>query len=239
MNNISSDTLYWIFSTMPQTLAAFVGLVIAGVSFIHQRIDDIVEADSSYTEIYMDVKTFIHSRLKRILFASLFVLTVDFCCLYLNSYIIGAIHDLFVAAGCTALVVINVCTFAYTIAYVLRILNPKFLNETIEKLSSEYSKGTVEISDFIRHFVEFEKQIRRVAEKSLYGQEKAVNIYQMVNMLFSAGILTRQEVSRILTINKMRNLVVHGGDIKHVEKAIDNQLVSMTSKLSDISCLTE
>jgi hypothetical protein len=48
MNNISSDTLYWIFSTMPQTLAAFVGLVIAGVCFIQQRIDDVVETDSTF-----------------------------------------------------------------------------------------------------------------------------------------------------------------------------------------------
>jgi hypothetical protein len=68
INNINSDTLYWVFSTMPQTLAAFVGLVIAGVSFIQQRIDDIVETDSTYTEIYEDVKKYIHSGLKKILY---------------------------------------------------------------------------------------------------------------------------------------------------------------------------
>jgi hypothetical protein len=239
MNNISSDTLYWIFSTMPQTLAAFVGLVIAGVCFIQQRIDDVVETDSTFTEIYMDVKKCIHSGLKKILYASLCVLAADFFCLYLNKNIANASHNIYVVIGCSLMVVVNICIFAYTIVYVLRILNPRFLNDTIHRLSNEYHDGTVDISYFIRHFADFEKEIRRVAEKSLYASEKAVNIYQMVNMLFTAGILTRQEVNKILNINKMRNLVIHGGDIKHVEKAIDNQLVTITNKLRDISCLVD
>jgi uncharacterized protein YutE (UPF0331/DUF86 family) len=85
--------------------------------------------------------------------------------------------------------------------------------------------------------MDFEKEVRRVTEKSLAIQEKTMNIYQMVNVLFSAGILTRQEVNRILTLNKMRNLIIHGGEIKHVEKTLDNQLIAITNKLNDISCL--
>ncbi len=237
MNNINSDTLYWIFSTMPQTLAAFLGLVIAGVSFIQQRIDDIVETDSSYTEIYVDVKKYIHSGMKKILYAALCILTIDFFCLYLNGYIINEIHDILVAAACSLLVIINICILGYTIIYVLKILSPKFLSSTIEKLSKEYHGGSIDISDFIKHFNDFEKEVKRVTEKSLAIQEKSMNIYQMVNILLSAGILTRQEVKRILNINKMMNLIIHGGDIKHVEKTLDNQLIAITNKLKDISCL--
>jgi hypothetical protein len=237
INNINSDTLYWVFSTMPQTLAAFVGLVIAGVSFIQQRIDDIVETDSTYTEIYEDVKKYIHSGLKKILYASLCILPIDFFCLYLNGYIINVIHNPFVFIICSLLVLINVCIFGYTILYVVKILSPKFLSSTIAKLSNEYHGGSVDISDFIKHFMDFEKEVRRVTEKSLAIQEKTMNIYQMVNVLFSAGILTRQEVNRILTLNKMRNLIIHGGEIKHVEKTLDNQLIAITNKLNDISCL--
>jgi hypothetical protein len=125
----------------------------------------------------------------------------------------------------------------YTIIYVLKILSPKFLSSTIEKLSKEYHGGSVDISDFIKHFNDFEKEVKRVTEKSLAIQEKSMNIYQMVNILLSAGILTRQEVKRILNINKMMNLIIHGGDIKHVEKTLDNQLITITNKLKDISCL--
>lgn len=230
MNHISSDTLYWIFSTMPQTLAAFVGLVIAGVSFIQQRIDDSVETDSSYTEIYIDVKSGIHDGLKKILYASLCILGLDFFCLFFNGYIMASMSALAILICCSAMVIINGCIFLYTILYVLRILNPKFLTETIDKLSSEYHNGTVDITDFIKHFADFEKQVRRVSEKSQFNQEKTMNIYQMVNVLFSAGIFTRQEVNKILTINKMRNLVIHGGDIKHVEKTIDTQLIAIDRK---------
>jgi len=239
MNNITSDTLYWIFSTMPQTLAAFIGLVIAGISFIEQRIDDNIEKDSTYTEIYIDVKKNIHSGLKKILYTSVCVLALDFLCLFLNNYIIGLIHYFLVGIACSTLVIINIGTFGYTIIFILRILNPKFLDEIIQKLASEYHDGTIDTSKFIRHFIDFEKEIRRITKNSLSSNEKMNNIYQMINILLSAGILSRQEFNDILIIKKMRNLIIHGGDIKHVEQSIDNSLVTITNKLRASHILTE
>ena len=41
------NALDWLFSTAPQTIAAFVGLIFAGVCFIIGKIDDRVEKDST------------------------------------------------------------------------------------------------------------------------------------------------------------------------------------------------
>ena len=48
------NALDWLFSTAPQTIAAFVGLIFAGVCFIIGKIDDRVEKDSTWgiTNIY-------------------------------------------------------------------------------------------------------------------------------------------------------------------------------------------
>ena len=45
------NALDWLFSTAPQTIAAFVGLIFAGVCFIIGKIDDRVEKDSTLLEI--------------------------------------------------------------------------------------------------------------------------------------------------------------------------------------------
>ena len=44
------NALDWLFSTAPQTIAAFVGLIFAGVCFIIGKIDDRVEKDSTLLE---------------------------------------------------------------------------------------------------------------------------------------------------------------------------------------------
>lgn len=38
------NALDWLFSTSPQAIAALVGLILAGVSFIYGKIDDRIEA---------------------------------------------------------------------------------------------------------------------------------------------------------------------------------------------------
>lgn len=50
------NALDWLFSTAPQTIAAFVGLIFAGVCFIIGKIDDRVEKDSTLLEIAMKSK---------------------------------------------------------------------------------------------------------------------------------------------------------------------------------------
>lgn len=39
------NALDWLFSTAPQAIAALVGLIFAGVSFINGKIDDRVDND--------------------------------------------------------------------------------------------------------------------------------------------------------------------------------------------------
>ena len=45
--DMDRNALDWLFSTAPQTIAAFVGLIFAGVCFIIGKIDDRVEKDST------------------------------------------------------------------------------------------------------------------------------------------------------------------------------------------------
>ena len=76
--------LDWTFSTTPQAIAALVGLIFAGVSFIIATINKEIEADSTREDICNEMKKDIHSNLKILFYlagasiiADLIILLVD------------------------------------------------------------------------------------------------------------------------------------------------------------------
>ena len=78
------NALDWLFSTAPQAIAALVGLVAAGTSFIYGKIDSRIDADQTLAEIGEEAKKRIHKNLTRILWQTLAIVVWDLACLFLN-----------------------------------------------------------------------------------------------------------------------------------------------------------
>ena len=53
---MTSDTMYWLFSTAPQAIAALVGIVFTGMFFMSGNIDGRVREDSTLAEIAEEAK---------------------------------------------------------------------------------------------------------------------------------------------------------------------------------------
>lgn len=49
-NNMDGNTMYWLFTTAPQAIAALVGIIYTGMFFMAESIDNRVRADQSLTE---------------------------------------------------------------------------------------------------------------------------------------------------------------------------------------------
>lgn len=47
---MEKDTMYWLFTTAPQAIAALVGIIFTGMFFMAESIDNRVRADQSLTE---------------------------------------------------------------------------------------------------------------------------------------------------------------------------------------------
>ena len=47
---MEKETMYWLFTTAPQAIAALVGIIFTGMFFMAESIDNRVRADQSLTE---------------------------------------------------------------------------------------------------------------------------------------------------------------------------------------------
>lgn len=239
------NALDWLFSTSPQAIAALVGLILAGVSFIYGKIDDRIEADATLAEIGLEVKSRIHSRLKHLLSWTIGIIIVDLLCLFFNpmtSCLISSDAEwqfnvyIFIAVMVLCL---NIGLLYKTVCFVKITMNPSFVASTIKDLSKDYNDkeqsnaNVVEISDFIQHFIQLERILRK---SDLFSDKKdnyhrPLPLSQMLRDLYNLKIISREDYHNIREINRIRNLILHGGDIQKIDGVIDSKLQDITNKI--------
>lgn len=101
-------------------------------------------------------------------------------------------------------------------------------------LAKNYKYGSVNIGKFIEDYIKFEKILRDLVDDNSYSQ-KPLTVYQMVRELFNRELIDKKDLEMILSINKLRNIVIHGGNIQKIEKHIDDELKRITQKIMDKS----
>lgn len=118
-------------------------------------------------------------------------------------------------------------------------MNPSFVASTIKDLSKDYNDkeqsnaNVVEISDFIQHFIQLERILRK---SDLFSDKKdnyhrPLPLSQMLRDLYNLKIISREDYHNIREINRIRNLILHGGDIQKIDGVIDSKLQDITNKI--------
>lgn len=239
------NALDWLFSTAPQAIAALVGLVAAGTSFIYGKIDSRIDADQTLAEIGEEAKKRIHKNLTRILWQTLAIVVLDLACLFLNPMEDGNVFSFtgdFSPYWTIVLLILmfNLAVLGQTVLFVWRSMSPTLVERTITSMAGKYKKdearkssGEVSVSDFIQHFIVFEKLLRHsdlFAERR-NNYERPLSLSQMLWSLYNMQKINRKELSDLREINKIRNVVLHGGDILKIDKGMDCRLQEITEKL--------
>lgn len=230
---MDKESLYWIFSTASQTLAAFIGLLFAGSSFIYNKIDSKIEKDSTYTEIYEEYKKNISHGLIHVL--SCAIGSIAFDIVYLFTIPILTINQSLPYT--IVLLLLNIYTIIYSIFYVYKIMNPNVIHVTIDQLSKELEtknkKDVIPAIEFVKHFIEFEKILRSYDKKYLINDTENLHLTlrKIIDKLIFEGIINSAQRSDIYIIIQLRNLILHGGEIENIEKKYDTILQDLTSSI--------
>ena len=74
---LDKETLYWIFSTLPQVLAAWGGLIFTGYVFFIQRIESKSSNDSYYHELTKVIKESTHYKITWIVSLAIVIIILD------------------------------------------------------------------------------------------------------------------------------------------------------------------
>ena len=233
--------LDWTFSTTPQAIAALVGLIFAGVSFIIATINKEIEADSTREDICIEMKKDIHSNLKVLFILAGISIIADLIILLLDPLEEGKIFsfygnfDLYILISAIFLT-INIGTIIYSLFFILKVANPNFFNKMVEKLSSEQLEGDVDKMEFIREYIEFEKELKKL-DIPIDTRNNFPTTLELIKALSYNELINRDEYAQLREINSVRNLILHGGNIQRVPHRLLERLVGYKEKIKNLDVL--
>lgn len=233
--------LDWTFSTTPQAIAALVGLIFAGVSFIIATINKEIEADSTREDICNEMKKDIHSNLKILFYLAGASIIADLIILLVDPLEEGKIFsingnfDYYILISAIILL-INICTILYSLFFILKVANPNFFNKMVEKLSSKQLEGDVDKMEFIREFIEFEKELKKL-DIPIDTHNNIPTTLDLIKALRYNELINREEYSQLREINSVRNLILHGGNIQRVPRQLLENLIGYKEKIKNLDVL--
>lgn len=223
-------TLYWLFSTAPQALAAIIGIVFTGLFFMSGNIDNRVREDPTLSEIGDEAKTIMHRNMKVIAVFNIIAIVFDLMLIAVTNRMIDEWSD-WSDAFVDAFAVLNLSAIIVTFYYVFDIVNPKYFDKIANNLSKAYQQGTVDPYEFVRNFSEFEKVARD--RLNLNQAERFIPIHEVLNMLIADRILARDDISNFYDMRKVRNLILHEHYNQQVSKELNDELLRLTAKIAN------
>jgi len=233
------NALDWLFSTAPQALAALVGLIFAGVAFIIGAIDKQVSQDDSSEDILLSMKMQIHADMKRLFWLSGASIISDFFLLALNSIQEGFVFSfegqfspyLTVAA---IVLVMNVATLIYSLWFIIKVASPDFFSKTVKHLSQLEREGDVEVKEYLVAFIEMEKALRTLSIFYVPKGEKQPSVNEMLKELKYRRLMDARDVDDMFSLTRLRNLIMHGGEIQHVERQMYDKVKKYTKDIASL-----
>lgn len=233
------NALDWLFSTAPQALAALVGLIFAGVAFIIGAIDKQVSQDDSSEDILLSMKMQIHADMKRLFWLSGASIISDFFLLALNSIQEGFVFSfegqfspyLIVAA---IVLVMNVATLIYSLWFIIKVASPDFFSKTVKHLSQLEREGDVEVKEYLVAFIEMEKALRTLSIFYVPKGEKQPSVNEMLKELKYRRLMDARDVDDMFSLTRLRNLIMHGGEIQHVERQMYDKVKKYTKDIASL-----
>ncbi|WP_018462821.1 hypothetical protein [Segatella paludivivens] len=223
------NTIDWVFSTLPQILAAFVGLLVTGVIFIYSKIGNDTYPEDTWYGIIEPFQASIWKKLKIVLITTFILLTIDLIVLTNDKTIANEPYYklvIYLMAICNFIPIIKIFQL------VLEIMNPNKFDNIIHNIAKETQNEGIDFispTEFLNHMIDLERNIR----KKYTNVEKHTNILSIriiMQYYFETGVINKDEFDSFLHALQLRNIIVHGGEVNDVNKNIDESIKMINRK---------
>lgn len=238
---MDKESVYWLFSSSAQSVSAFIAFLVTGFALVMTMMEAAQSRDETLEEIHDQLKLTYYKRIRVLSIITGLAIVLSLLMVYLN----GTSFNLKVLAFIfTSL--INAVAIIGGILFVISIINPsrykRAAEQVIQKEKNKFeTTGTnVDQTDFMKEFINLEKQIREILKsKDLYipygnTPQMVFSFRQMINALYRSELISKLELTELLEINKFRNLVFHG----HIDN-VDKGMVDKVKKYKDIKSRVE
>ena len=228
---MDENTMYWLFTTAPQAIAALVGIIFTGMFFMAESIDNRVRADQSLAEIGDTAKTALYKNMRVVAVLAAATIVYD---LFLVSIVKHLADESSCLSGWLIILfaALNFSTIICALHYVFQAVSPNYFNEIAKNLSSKYKSGEVDKQVFLGHFIDFERVARSLPViRQMDG--RYYSIRDILRVLVENQMITPDESRMMSEISKVRNLMVHGEPIEKVDRKLDDELQRITNKIKN------
>ncbi|MBL7661132.1 hypothetical protein JNK13_00115 [bacterium] len=231
-----SDNIYWVYSSASQSIATFIGFLIAGYTLVHSLMESAARADETLFEILESLKQDYHVKL------SLLILVTA-------SGIIGSLLVMYLYPTCYALwwfQSIQLFTVELILAsivgggfFVSTIIDPKKYTKAAQRLAKEIDSSVLgdfrsSRSEFVEIFIKIEQRVRILWGNHTDGERLKehgqVSFREMVDTLHLLEVISDDLYEQLILISRHRNLVVHG-HIPDVSEQIFQQAKDVETEL--------
>lgn len=236
------NALDWLFSTAPQAIAALVGLFFAGVTFFIDTLEKEVSRDETKEDICEEMKKDIHTKMQWLYWLAGISIVFDLIILLVNPIeedkcfsFCGTFDWYLLLDGIVLL--LNLITVVFSLWFIVRIANPSYFKKTATRMLGKIQGDVVEVKEFIAAYIEMEKALRDLPLNVIIEAQhtqRSVSVSEMLRELSYNGWLSKQEISEMHSLNRLRNAAVHGDNVESIKNADFKRVKEYTKKLKDL-----
>jgi hypothetical protein len=229
------DYIYWTFTAAAQSVAAFVGLLLAGYALVHSLMESARERDESLDEIHVSLRHTFHRWLRALAtvtgLAVVLSLVVVLCNRweYPGKYVFAAVVGL-----------IDVASIVCGLAFVVVTTHPKRYEITAERVLEKrgtelaLSGESMPVGKFFSQVARMERALRRMVQAHDVFVEgppgRAPTLRQMADALLAADKIDADLHRELVVIMQYRNLVYHG-HVTTADKTMLDRVLAVVRKI--------
>jgi len=210
------DYIYWTFTAAAQSVAAFVGLLLAGYALVHSLMESARERDETLDEIHAALRLRFHRWLTLLAILTSLAIVLSLVVVFTNRW---EFPGKYLAAGVVA--AIDVASVGCGLWFVVVTTDPRRYTITAERVLAErkpelaLSGETVPVGKFFAVTARLERTMKRalaaadvVVEPASPG--RAVSFRAMADALLQNDRIDADLHRELVVIGQYRNLVYHG-----------------------------
>jgi hypothetical protein len=234
-----SNNIYYLFSTAAQSIAAFIGLLIAGYALVLSMMDAAVRDDETRADVYDELKRQFHQKLKWLATVTAIAIFGCLVVIFLNKYE----HMIFPYLAIGVFLLVSASIFG-GVLFVITIIDPSKYRTVARQLAREVEApeivpGRVSRGDFLESFINIEQLVRRIwgeqTNRERVGSRQGFPSFrEMLEVLASRGIIDQTLHAKLMSISRHRNVIVHG-EVDFVNPAVSEEAKSALLQLGDIA----
>ena len=129
---------------------------------------------------------------------------------------------------------LNVGTLIYSLCFIIKVASPDYFMETVKRLSEQEHEGDIEVKEFLMAYIEMEKALRALPIFRVSPREKQPTVSEMLKELKYREFMDARDVDDMFALTRLRNLIMHGAEIQHVERQMYDKAKKYTNDLTEL-----